>query len=89
MSAFTALSLLALSYTAYPGFGDVRPPAPAPTARSRVEAMTDKGPIVELIVRCRAGTAILSYSKIERVFCSPKLHCAPQLATVVARACGE
>lgn len=71
MSAFTALSLLALSYTAYPGFGDVRPPAPAPTARSRVEAMTDKGPIVEMIVRCRAGTAILSYSKIERVFCSP------------------
>jgi hypothetical protein len=77
------------SYTAYPAFGDrsgVQPPAA--TSQPRVEATTDRGPIVEMIVRCPKGTAIISYSKVERLYCSPKHACNRSLGTVLARTCG-
>jgi hypothetical protein len=49
-------------FTEYPGFVD-----PA----SEVEAVVDRGPILEMIVKCGGGTAILSYSKIEHLYCTP------------------
>ena len=85
----TALAFSLASYTAYPAFGDrsgVQPPAAV--AQPRIEATTDRGPIVEMIVRCPKGTAIISYSKIERLYCSPKQSCNRSLGTIVARACG-
>ena len=70
--------VLAGSYTEYPAF----------TRRGGViEAYTDRGPIVELIVRCPVGTGILSYSKIERLYCSSKHDCFPHLHPAVARTC--
>ena len=54
----------------------------------KIEAVTDKGPILEMIVRCRTGTAIISYSKIERVYCDPRLSCARDRNVVARRACG-
>ena len=54
----------------------------------KIEAVTDKGPILEMVVRCKAGTAIISYSKIERVFCDPHLSCDRNPALVATRACG-
>ena len=56
--------------------------------RPLIEAVTDKGPILEMIVRCKTGTAIISYSKIERVYCGPKLTCARDGNAVARRACG-
>lgn len=56
--------------------------------RPQIEAVTDKGPILEMIVRCRAGTAIISYSKIERVYCDPRLSCNRDRNLVARRACG-
>ena len=53
----------------------------------RIEAITDRGPIDELIVRCGTGSAILAYSKIERVFCTPSRGCTPELETAIARTC--
>ncbi len=53
-----------------------------------IEAYTDKGPIVELIVRCPEGTGIMSYSKIERLYCSSKMRCSAALRTAVADTCG-
>jgi hypothetical protein len=85
----SALAFTLASYTAYPALGDrsgVQPPAAA--AQPRIEATTDRGPIVEMIVRCPKGTAIISYSKVERLYCSPKLTCNRNLGTIVARACG-
>ena len=35
----------------------------------RIEAMTDRGPIVEIIVQCPAGTGIMTYSRMEKRFC--------------------
>lgn len=83
-----ALALVLASYTAYPGFGDrigVLPPSleKHPT----VEATTDRGPIVEIIVRCYSSSAIISYSKIERTYCSPTHHCTRDLAMVLSRTC--
>jgi hypothetical protein len=85
-----ATIVLSLSnYTAYPAFGDrsgVQPSALA--AQPRVEATTDRGPIVEMIVRCPKGTAIISYSKVERLYCAPKLSCNRNLGMILAQTCG-
>ena len=56
---------------------------------ARIEAVIDRGPIQELIVKCGSGTAILSYSKVEKLFCDPKLACHRNLGVVVARTCGR
>ena len=55
--------------------------------KPRVEAMIDRGPIYELVVRCAQGTAIVSASKLNRTYCTPALHCDTDLARVLARAC--
>lgn len=52
-----------------------------------VEAVTDRGPIYELIVRCPNGTAIMSYSKIERLYCSPRHACSPSRDETIRRSC--
>lgn len=66
-------------YSDYPGF--VNPQAV-------VEAYTDKGPILELIVKCPGGTGIMSYSKIDRLYCSSKHNCYASLRTAVRDTCG-
>lgn len=52
-----------------------------------VEAYTDRGPIIELIVRCPVGTGIMSYSKIERLYCSSKHNCSTGLSVAVEDTC--
>ena len=81
----TTLTLVLLAtgasgLTDYPAF--IQPNA-------RVEAVIDRGPIRELIVKCGGGTAILSYSKVERLYCDPHLKCHPDLGVVVARTRGK
>lgn len=68
----------AASFIEYPAF--VKPGA-------RVEAIVDRGLIKELIVRCPQGTGILSYSKVERTYCTPDWRCAPGLDRAIARLC--
>lgn len=53
-----------------------------------IEAITDRGPILEMIVRCPSGIAIISYSKLERVFCTPRFSCAPNREEIIRRSCG-
>ena len=53
-----------------------------------IEAYTDRGPIVEVIIRCPVGTGIMSYSKIEDVWCSSKLKCFTEMKTAVSDTCG-
>lgn len=69
---------LAASFTEYPVF--VNPNAV-------VEAYTDRGPIIELIVKCPRGTGILSYSKIEGLYCSSKNVCFRGLRPAVRDTC--
>ena len=79
MRANVAAALLAGTFTIYSG---------ADSQDGRVEAVTDRGPILELIVRCRNGTAIISYSKIERLYCDPRLSCSPSKDSIIRSACG-
>ena len=53
-----------------------------------IEAYTDRGPIVEMIVRCPVGTGIMSYSKIEQLYCSSKWKCTAKLLDAVSNTCG-
>lgn len=53
----------------------------------RIEAITDLGPILEMIVRCPKGTAIISYSKGERLFCGPRMACSFSRETTIRNAC--
>ncbi len=52
-----------------------------------VEAYTDFGPIVEMIVRCPEGAGIMSYSKVERLYCSSKHMCTEKLKSAVDDTC--
>jgi hypothetical protein len=89
MFSVFAATFLTASITAYPGFGDrgIVTPRKAQTV-PRIEATVDRGPIVEMIVRCPRGTAIVSYSKIERLYCGPKQACTRSIDRVVSAACG-
>jgi hypothetical protein len=83
-----AMSLLLSATTFYPGLGDRGVVLPKTIeTHPRVEATRDLGPILELIVRCNSGSAIVSYSKVERVYCRPKGGCLPDLNTTLATAC--
>ncbi len=68
----TSTAALAANFSLYPGFRD---------RNSAVEMTTDKGLIVEMVVRCRrkangqVSAGIMTYSKIERLFCSSKNRC--------------
>ena len=90
MYSVFAVAFLTANFTAYPGFGDRGITTPRKAERGpRVEATTDKRPIVELIVRCPQGTAIISYSKLERLYCGPKSKCHRQIGHVVDNACSR
>lgn len=86
MLSLTLLAVLAVGsneasgLTEYPAF--INP-------RARVEAVIDKGPIQELIINCGKGTAIISYSKLERAYCTPKFACSPRLSVVISQTCGQ
>ena len=88
MFSVFSLALLTADFTAYPSFGDRGIATPRKAERNaRIEATIDRGPIVELIVRCPSGTAIISYSKVEKLYCSPKKSCTRQIGRVISDAC--
>lgn len=62
---------------------------PARPATSRIEAIVDRGPILELIVRCPTGTAIVSYSKIERLYCGPRGGCNNSREQTIRSTCSR
>ncbi len=78
MQVAAALAVLAATFNIYPG-------KHGPDAR--IEASIDRGPILELIVRCRVGTAIVTYSKLERRFCGPDGRCDRSRDVIIHRAC--
>lgn len=76
--AFTAATTSTTIYSDYPGFVDTR---------ATVEAYVDRGPILELIVKCPVGTGMLTYSKIEHRYCSSKLACFASLKSAIRETC--
>ena len=88
---FAAITLLAAS----PMAAASPPAAPAPSFGEQtpvhgVVAIVDRGLVSEVIVRCAKGeSAIVSFSKTEKVFCAPNGGCSDALRPIAARACGE
>jgi hypothetical protein len=72
-------------YLQYPAFGDR---VPVPDGR-RVEMAHDKGLIVELTVRCGAQVGIITYSKVDRAYCTPTHRCWSDLNRAVQQTCGS
>ena len=72
-ATFAALAAPAQAgFRVYPGFLD---------PYAKVEMVHDKGLVMEIVVRCRRkadgqiSPGILSYSKVERLYCSSKGRC--------------
>ena len=76
---------VATGFSLYPAFGDRGYPPIDP----RIEAAIDKGLIYEIIIGCGNGTAIVSYSKVERLFCTLHDGCMPSSKQALAYACGR
>lgn len=89
MSSLIVPTLLAAGLTAYPVYGDSGLVNRQIASVPHVEASVDRGPISELIVRCQSGTAIISYSKIEKLFCAPDQTCDRDLRQIARHACGS
>ena len=72
-------------FRAYPGFLD---------PYAKVEMVHDKGLMMEIVVRCRRkangaiSPGILSYSKVERLFCSSKGRCTTSAQRAARDTCG-
>ena len=54
-----------------------------------IEVITDRGLIAELIVRCHGDVAILSYSKVEKLYCTPRDGCFDTLIVARRTACAR
>lgn len=78
MPMLAALALAAI-FTDYPAF--LRRGEP-------IEAIIDRGPINELVVRCSKGTGILTYSKLEHLYCASTLACFDTFEAARRATCG-
>jgi hypothetical protein len=79
-----SIAASATNFVEYPSM-NARPMVNAD--RARVEAVTDLGPVQELIVKCATGTAIISYSKIDKMFCGAGNQCSVSLPIMVRKVC--
>ena len=81
---FLASPASAANFTLYPGFTD-------PDAT--IEMLTDKGLVVEIVVRCsrrasgQISPGIMTYSKVERLYCSAKNRCFPNATRAYEDTC--
>ena len=78
LNAMVIASLATNIFSLYPGL--IRP-------GFEIQAVTDKGPVLELIVACNPGEGMMSYSKIERLFCLPDAVCYHDLKRAMAKLC--
>ncbi len=74
----------ASNFTLYPGFTD---------RDAFVEMTTDKGLIIEIVLRCKrkgnkVKAGIMTYSKVDRMFCSSKMRCTRDAEKAADDTCG-
>jgi len=75
---------LAGNFNLYPGFSD---------RDAFVEMTSDKGLIIEIVLRCerkgnRVKAGIMTYSKVEDLFCSSKMLCTRDAEKAADDTCG-
>mgnify|MGYP000318276348 FL=1 len=74
----------ARDFNLYPGFND---------RDALVEMTSDKGLIIEIVLRCerqgnKVKSGIMTYSKVEDLFCSSKMRCTPDGNAAADETCG-
>lgn len=74
----------ASSFNLYPGFND---------RDAFVEMTSDKGLIVEIVVRCsregnKVKAGIMTFSKVDKMFCSSKMRCTKDAVKAADETCG-
>ena len=74
----------ASNFNLYPGFKD---------RDAFVEMTSDKGLIVEIVLRCdregnKVKAGIMTYSKVEKLFCSSKMFCTRDAEAAADDTCG-
>lgn len=77
LSVFMAATAT-IGFTVYPDF--VHP-------KARIEMVRDLGPVLELVVSCRQGSAIMSFSKVDKLYCTPKWVCFTDMDKAALRSC--
>ena len=65
-------------FSLYPGF--IEP-------KFDIQMVTDKGPVLEMVISCHPGEGIISFSKIDRAYCVPDATCYSSLKPAMARLC--
>ncbi len=85
LNALFLAAAISSSFITYPGFNH-----PA----NVIEMTTDKGLIVEIVLRCgrkgngQVSPGIISYSKVERLYCSSRNNCYTSARKAAAETCG-
>ena len=75
----------ASGFRSYPGFRNFETP---------VEMVHDRGLTLEIVLRCgvkpngKISPGIMSYSKVERLFCTPRGRCTRDVERAVRQTCG-
>jgi hypothetical protein len=72
-------SLTIGTFTLYPP-----PSSPEP----RIEAIIQRGIISELIMKCVDGTAIISYSPTDGMYCLTPSNCSTDRMEIIEQSCG-
>ena len=73
-----AYALLASTFTAYQAF--VQPGA-------TVETLIDKGLLVEMIIKCPDGAGIITFSKVDKRYCTPDFTCHRKIGPAIEQLC--
>lgn len=84
IKALLVIAASTSNFITYPGFN--RP-------ENIIEMTTDKGLILEIVLRCgrnpdgQISSGIMSYSKVEKLYCSSKNNCFKNPRPAVAETC--
>ena len=76
-SLFIAVAV-STTFTLYPEF--VEPQSP-------IKMVRDLGPVYEITVRCPLGFGIMTYSKVDKRFCTPDWTCYRSIEPAFQKLC--
>lgn len=84
LNALLVATAISSSFITYPGFNH---------PSNIIEMITDKGLVQEIVLRCgrkpngQISAGIMSYSKIERLYCSSRNNCYTNAKKAVSETC--
>lgn len=86
IKVFLVIAATTSNFISYPGFNH---------PENIIEMTTDKGLILEIVLRCgrnsngQISSGVMSYSKIERLYCSSRNNCYSNAKKAAEETCGR